>query len=99
MVNISLKALIEYCYYLMKFIKEVRLKHIPDNYDYEGYMFDYYFINNTHKIIPFLKEQIDCQIKDKVSINKYYQYFVNSVSGGKYPFSLDNPDLLRLVAV
>ena len=47
LVDISLKALIEYCYHLIKFIKEIRFKHIPEGYDYEGYMFDYYFINQT----------------------------------------------------
>ncbi len=98
LIDVSLKALIEYCYYLIKFIKEVRFKRIPEDYDYEGYMFDYYFINNINEIIPFLKQQIKEANKDKIRINKYYQYFVNSVSGRKYPFSLDNPNLNKLLA-
>ena len=98
LVDISLKALIEYCYHLIKFIKEIRFKHIPEGYDYEGYMFDYYFINNINEIIPFLKQQIKDVKKDKIRINKYYQYFVNSVSERNYPFSLDNPNLNKLLA-
>ena len=97
LVDINLKALIEYCYYLVKYIKEVRLKHIPAGYDYEGYMFDYYFINNISKIIPFLHQQIQSINKDKIKINKFYQYFVNSVAEEKYPFSLDNPDLYKII--
>jgi len=98
LANVDLKALVEYCFYLIKFIKEIRLKHIPESYDFEGYMFDYYFISNIGEIIPFLKSQINFGAKDRVTINKYYQYFVNSVSEHQYPFSLDNPNLHKLVA-
>lgn len=91
--SISLRALLEYCYYLMKYIKEVRFKQMPENYDYEAYMFDYYFLYNIRQIVPFFKEQIQKKDKDNLHINKYYQYFVNSVKGQNYPFSLENKNL------
>ncbi len=95
---VSLKALIEYCFYLMKYIKEVRFKKIPDDYDYDAYMFDYYFLHNIREIVPFLNEQIKQKKRDDRKINKYYQYFVNSVQENNYPFSLENQNLAKLVA-
>lgn len=95
--SISLKALIEYCYCLMKYLREVRFKTIPERYDYNAYMFDYYFLHNIKEIIPFLRKQVKAAKKDAVRINKYYQYFVNSVKGKSYPFTLENENLARLI--
>jgi len=94
----SLKALIEYCFYLMKYIKDMRFKQIPEDYDYDAYMFDYYFLYNIREIVPFLNEQIKQKKKNEKKINKYYQYFVNSVQENNYPFSLENKNLDKLVA-
>lgn len=96
--GIRLKALIEYCFYLIKYLKEIRFKRLPEEeYDFDAYMFDYYFLYNIRQIIPFLKEQILKKDKDAIIINKYYQYFVNSVKE-RYPFSLGNKDLKELIA-
>lgn len=95
--EIRLKALIEYSYYLMRYLKEIRFKCLPkEEYDFEAYMFDYYFLYNISQIVPFLKGQISRKDKDAITINKYYQYFVNSVRG-EYPFSLENKDLKELI--
>ena len=59
-------------------------------------MFDYYFLDNISQIIPFLNKQISEKEKNGVSINKFYQYFVNSVKEG-YPFSINNKDLKELI--
>jgi len=94
---LRLKALIEYCYFLMNYLKEIRFKHLPEEeYDFEAYMFDYYFLYNISRIIPFLDKQISKANKDSITINKYYQYFVNSVREN-YPFSLENKDLKELI--
>lgn len=98
MAEISLKALIEYCFNLIKYIKDVRFKKIPEDYDYDAYMFDYYFLHNINEIVPFLNEQVAKKEKDGIRINKYYQYFVNSVQENNYPFSLDNENLDKLIA-
>jgi len=96
--TVRLKALIEYCYYLSKFLKEIRFKRTMDEYDFDAYMFDYYFLYNIEIIIPFLKEQTAAKEKDAIHINQYYQFIINSVKG-RYPFSLDNPDLKKLIIV
>lgn len=96
--DIKLKALIEYSYYLIRFLKEKRFKNLKDSsYNFDAYMFDYYFLYNLGKIIPFLKEQLNSDIKEEIKINRYYQYLINSVRE-KYPFSLDNPDLNKLIS-
>lgn len=95
--SIKLKALIEYSYYLIKYLREKRFRTLDQrDYDFDAYMFDYYFLYNIGKIVPFLKEQIKDKEKDEILINKYYQYIINSVRG--YPFSLDNPNLKDLIA-
>src|SRR3989344_4470171 len=95
--EIGLKALIEYCYHLIKYLKEKRFKHLPEEeYDFDAHMFDYYFLENVSKIIPFLNEQFSSQEKDAIKINKFYQYFVNSVRE-EYPFSIDNKHLKELI--
>lgn len=96
--TVRLKALVEYCFYLMKYLKEVRFKNLSEDYDFEAYMFDYYFLYNIHKIVGFLKQQASQTEKDGIRINKYYQYIINSV-GDKYPFSIDNPNLKELTQV
>lgn len=97
--GIRLAALIEYCYHLSKFLKERRFKDIEDKgYDFDAYMFDYYFLYLLNKeVIPLIKTQIEKKEKEGILINKYYQYFVNSVKD-RYPFSLDNPNLFKIMA-
>lgn len=95
--EIRLAALIEYCYYLSKYLKEKRFKNIEsEGYDFDAYMFDYYFLYLLEKVIPIIKEQMTKKEKDKILINKYYQYFVNSAKD-KYPFSLANPNLFKII--
>lgn len=96
--GINLAALIEYCFHLSKYLKEKRFKSIEESgYDFDAYMFDYYFLYSLEKVIPVLKEQVELEHKDTLLINKFYHYFVNSVRG-KYPFSLDNYNLNKLTA-
>ncbi len=95
--GIRLAALIEYCFYLSTFLKDKRFKNIEEEgYRFEDYMFDYYFLYNLEKLVKIIKNQIKSEFKDKSAINKYYQYFVNSVRE-RYPFSLDNPNLNELI--
>lgn len=95
--EIRLKALIEYCYYLIKYLKEKRFIHLSEEeYDFDAHMFDYYFLYNISQIIPFLNKQISEKEKDAISINKFYQYFVNSVKE-EYPFSINNKNLKELI--
>ncbi len=95
--DIRFKALIEYCYYLARYLKEKRFKHLSETeYDFEAYMFDYYFLYNLYEVIPFLKKEISKKVKDGITINKYYQYFINSIREN-YPFSINNRDLKELI--
>ncbi len=95
--NIRLKALLEYSYHLIKFLKEKRFNRLDEqSYDFDAHMFDYYFLHNIGSIIPFLKEQIKSSKKDKIKINKYYHYILNSVRED-YPFSIENKDLKDLI--
>jgi len=95
--DIRFKALIEYCYHLARYLKEKRFRHLSETeYDFEAYMFDYYFLYNLHGIIPFLKKEISKKVKDGIIINKYYQYFINSVREN-YPFSVSNKNLKELI--
>ncbi len=90
--GIKLRALIEYCYYLAKFIHN-KFQRLPeDEYDFEAFMFDYYFLYHLHEINGFLNKQIDSPEKDTKKINKYYDYLVRSIKE-RYPFSLNNKDL------
>ncbi len=97
--EIRLAALIEYCYYLSKYLKEKKFKNIEtEEYDFDAYMFDYYFAYLLDKeVVPLLKSQMKSKEIDEILINKYYQYFVNSVKD-RYPFSLENPDLFKIIA-
>ncbi|MFH0752870.1 MAG: hypothetical protein V1914_04745 [archaeon] len=93
LINLRLSALIEYCYFLSNFLRNIRFKNIEsEGYDYESNMFDYYFLCNLEKIVPLIKEQIIKETKDEILINKCYQYFIN-VAKEDYPFSLNNPNL------
>lgn len=95
--EIRLKALIEYCYHLIKYLKEKRFKNLSkEEYDFDAHMFDYYFLYNISQIIPFLNEQISGEEKDAIKINKFYQYFINSIKE-EYPFSIDNKNLKELI--
>ena len=85
--EIRLKALIEYCYQLIKYLKEKRFELLSEEeYDFNAHMFDYYFLDNISQIIPFLNKQISEKEKN----------FVNSVKEG-YPFSINNKDLKELI--
>jgi|SRR3989344_1466037 len=96
--EINLAALIEYCFYLSKYLKEKRFKDIENaGYEFDAYMLDYYFLYGLEIVIPVLRGQLKEEKKDQILINKYYQYFINS-AWGKYPFSLDNNNLNRLTA-
>lgn len=95
--GIRLRALIEYCYFLARHLKK-KFDSIGEKYDFEAYMFDYYFLYHIHIIIPFLTKQIKSKERDVKKINKYYQYIINSVKDKRYPFSLGNPDLHKLIA-
>ncbi|PIU30188.1 hypothetical protein COT07_02035 [Candidatus Woesearchaeota archaeon CG07_land_8_20_14_0_80_44_23] len=95
--NITLKALIEYSYYLVKYLKEKKFKNVREGiYDFEANMFDYYFLHNVFKMISFIKKQISAKTKDTVRINKFYQYLINAVRD--YPFSIYNKDLKEIMA-
>jgi len=95
-ISIKLKALIEYSYYLIKYLREKKFRRLDEeDYDFDAYMFDYYFLSNIGTIVPFLKKQIKEEKKDEILINKYYQYIINSVRD--YPFSLNNPNLKDLI--
>ncbi len=95
--DIRLKAIIEYCYHLAKYFKQIKFKHLSEEeYDFEAHMFDYYFLYNLAQIIPFLKEQFLKKDKDAIILNKYYQYFINSIKSD-YPFSINNNNLKELI--
>ena len=97
--EVRLAALLEYCYLLSKFLKERRFKDIETKgYDFDAYMFDYYFLYLLDKeVIHLIRSQLEKTEKNEVLINKYYQYFINSVRD-RYPFSLENPDLFKIIA-
>jgi hypothetical protein len=97
--SLRLSAFIEYCYSLTKFLKEKRFKNIEmQGYDFDAYMFDYYFLYLLEKdAIPFIKSQLSQIELDSITINRYYQYFIN-FARSRYSFSLDNPELSSLVS-
>ncbi|MBS3147490.1 hypothetical protein J4219_01245 [Candidatus Woesearchaeota archaeon] len=97
--DVRFAALVEYCYYLSKYLKEKAFKNLEETeYDFEANMFNYYFMYILAKeVVPFLKKQIQEERKDIIRINRYYQYFVN-VARTRYSFSLDNPDLKSLIS-
>jgi hypothetical protein len=92
--GIRLRALIEYCHFLVEHLSR-KFSKLEDKYDFNAYMYDYYFRYQLGEAVPFLQAQMESKIKDGTKINKYYQYFVNSV-GDRYPFSLDNGDLFKI---
>lgn len=99
--DIKFKALIEYCYFLIKYIKNKMDKKLDDEstYDFDAYMFDYYFIYNIYTfILPFIKKEIDIPNKNPIKLNKYYQFIIESVQH-QYPFSIYNKDLKDLMIV
>jgi hypothetical protein len=95
-IDIRLRALIEYCYHLSIYLKN-KFDKLDDSYDYEAYMFDYYFLFHLEQLVPFLQKQISAKEKDAKAINKYYQYIINSVKE-RYPFSLENEHLPKMIA-
>jgi len=96
--GIKLRALIEYGYFLAKFLKNVRFKTMfdSDEYDFDANMMHYYFIYALGEAIPFLEEQIKIRDRDDKKINKFYQFIINSAKQ-EYPFSLENKDLNKLI--
>ncbi|MBR9677087.1 hypothetical protein GOV04_03030 [Candidatus Woesearchaeota archaeon] len=97
--DITFSALVEYCFYLSSFFMKKRFKNIETagDYDFDAYMFDYYFLYNLEQIIPILKKQLGVDKKDETLLNKFYQYFVQSIKEQKYPFSIDNKHLKDLI--
>ena len=96
--DIRLGALIEYCYYLSKFLKEVRFRDIEHKgYGFEDYMFDYYSLYLLEKHAKDIKKQLDSTNKNKTFINRLYHYFIYYPQQ-RYPFSLDNPKLFKIMA-
>ncbi len=94
--GIDLRALIEYSYFLVRYLSEKKFKKLDDeSYDFEADMLDYYFLYNIAEIIPFMNEQLNSGHRDIRKINKFYQFLVHSAEG-IYPFSLENPDLKDL---
>jgi len=95
-IDIRLKALIEFSFHLAFFLKKKRFKRLDEaEYDFDAHMFDYYFLYHIYTIIPFLKEQVSKEERDAIKINRYYEYILNSVK--TYPFSLENKDLHKLI--
>lgn len=97
-LELRLGALIEYCYFLTRYLKEKRFKTIEKaGYDYDANMVDYYFLYVLQKdTIPFIKKEMQSTEKDPIKINRHYQYFINFASQ-KYPFSLENQNLKELI--
>lgn len=97
--DLRLAALIEYSFYLSKYLKEKRFKNIESSgYDFDSDQISYFFLwNLEEEIIPFLKDQLKTMERDEVKINKYYQYLLNIARHRNYPFSLDNENLIDLI--
>jgi hypothetical protein len=95
--DITYAALVEYCFFLSKYLKERRFRNIENSGDYEfdSYMLDYYFLYNLEQAIPEIQAQSKSPVKDERLLNKLYQYFVNSAR--EYPFSLENLHLKELM--
>ena len=95
---IKLKALIEFSYHLLSYLKNIRLKNLPEGrYDHDAYMFDYYFLKTIGDLVPFIRKQIKEEGKDVIAINRNYSFLINSVRG-RYPFTLDNSQLQKLIS-
>ena len=89
--EIGLFGLIEYAYYLSKFLKEKRFRDIENKgYDYDADMRDYYFLWFLERLIPLLQKS-----PDENSLDKLYERLKRFA--GDYPFSLDNPNLPDLI--
>lgn len=94
--DITLAGLIEYAYYLSKYLKEKRFKNIEqEGYTYGAYMMDFYFLKELENLVPILKEQQGNP--DEELLDKYYKRFTSFAKGGRYPFALDNPDLKQII--
>ncbi len=97
--GIRLAGLVEYCYQLSNFLKNVRFKNIEEEgYDFEAPMCEYYLLYQLEKtIIPFIKQQVQLEFRNEITINRYYQYTVNEFKKNT-SFSLDNPNLFKLIS-
>lgn len=84
-------ALIEYSYFLSKFLKEKRFKKIDDEgYEFGADTLNYYYIKYLEELVKKLKSNT------KFDYNKEYQKLIAS-SKENYPFSLHNEDLKNIV--
>lgn len=94
--EIDLYALIEYAYYLSKFIKEIRFKGIEQTgYDFEADMRDYYYIEYLEtKLIPEIK--LSLKNPDEKKLSKLYSK-LKAFGDEGYKFSLKNPELMKLI--
>jgi hypothetical protein len=96
--EIRLGALIEFCYYLSKFLKEVRFKDIEHRgYGFEDHMFDYYSLRLLEEYAPIIRKELSSKVKNKILINKLYHYFIYYPKD-RYPFSFENKDLFKIIA-
>jgi hypothetical protein len=92
--SFKLFCLIEYCFYLSKYLKEHRFKGVEERgYDFEMNMQHYYYLYDLEKAIPFFKEQLNNNLENSQKFKKYYNYFVEFAREKNYPFSFNNPDL------
>ena len=97
--DIKLAALVEYAFYLTKYLREKRFGHLTDEeYDFDAHMLDYYFLRNIRRMMGFLMSMVRSEEKDERKIARYYSYLVNASKAYGYPFSLDNPRLQELIA-
>lgn len=93
--QISLYGLIEYAFYLSKFIMEKRFKGIEDKgYDFDADMKDYYYLEYLENLIHIVKQNLN-NPNEKI-LDNHYNRMLNFAKEG-YPFSLNNPDLLTLI--
>jgi hypothetical protein len=93
--QISLYGLIEYAFYLSKFIMEKRFKGIENKgYDFDADMKDYYYLEYLEKLIDVIKENLNNP--NEKMLDNHYNRMLNFANEG-YPFSLNNPDLMSLI--
>ena len=93
--EMALYGLIEYAYYLSKFIREKRFKNIDEKgYDFEADMRDYYYLYNLNELIPIIEENMENP--DEELLDGYFKKFLHLSESG-YPFSLDNKNLLEII--
>ena len=96
LAQIRLRALIEYGFHLSKYLQK-KFEKLGDRYDHGAYMSDYYLLKSLDECVKFIEDQIKSGVDNETKINRYYQYIIN-FSKGRYPFSLDNPKLGKIIS-